>query len=282
MVKLGEKLIVRPNGKRIRYNRFRLMQTNITILISVRNEEAYIGPTIKSILAQTYKNFELWVIDDGSTDKTWGKIQSFKDKRIKSFHFDQNTGLTSRLNWAVPRVRTEFIARMDSHNLADPTRLQKQLDYMISHPEVMALGSNFIRQDESRKVFFHSHFPTNYQEIKAKLMERNLFKHGSMFFRRKVYGLVGLYDPYFRLSQDYDFVLKVAARFPVANLPENLVTEIYRSQNMTQKHRVRSAWEALVAQWNGLTKYGYPLWQSVYLIRGLSFLLKSWVYSLLV
>lgn len=257
------------------------MPANITILISVRNEEAYIGPTIKSVLNQTYKNFELWVIDDGSTDKTWDVIQSFKDKRIKAFHFDQNTGMTPRLNWAIPKIKTTFIARMDSHNLADRTRLQKQRDYMIAHPEIMALGSNFKRLDESGRVVMQTHFPTTYREIKNKLLEKNLFKHGSMFFRRGVYNQVGLYDPYFKLSQDYDFMLRVTAKFHVGNLSESLVTEIYRQQNMTQKYRVRSAWEALTAQWNGLTKYGYPAWQSVYLIRGLGFLLKSWVYSLL-
>lgn len=251
------------------------MPANITILISVRNEEDYIGPTIKSVLSQTYKNFELWVIDDGSTDQTWKIIQSFKDARIKAFRFDQGTGMTPRLNWAIPKIKTSFVARIDSHNLADRTRLQKQHDYMTSHPEVMALGSNFTRQDESGKTLFKSNFPTNYQKIKNRLMEKNLFKHGSMFIRRDVYKAVGLYDPYFRLSQDYDFMLRVAAKFPVANLPEYLVTEIYRQQNMTQKHRGRSAWEALAAQWNGLTKYGYPVWQGVYLFRGIAFLFKS-------
>lgn len=257
------------------------MKADVTVLISVKNEEKFIGPTIKSILNQTYKNFELWVIDDGSIDQTWKVIKSFKDERIKAFHFNQGTGMTPRLNWAVPKIKTRLIARMDSHNLADKSRLRKQFDYMTAHPEVMALGSNFSRQDESGKILFKSHFPTNYLEIRIKLMKQNLFKHGSMLIRSEVYKKVGLYDPYFKLSQDYDFILRVAAKFPVANLPDYLVTEIYRQQNMTQKHRARSALEALAAQWNGLTKYGYPIWQSVYLIRGLGFFLKSCAISII-
>lgn len=252
-----------------------MAKADITVLISVRNEEAYIGPTIKSILSQTYLNFELWVIDDGSTDKTWTVIKSFQDKRIRPFHFKESTGMTPRLNWAVPQIKTEFVARMDSHNLADKTRLKKQHDFMLKNPKVMVLGSNFIRINETGKTIMETNYPTEYKDIKKKLMEKNIFKHGAMFIRRDVYDAVGLYDPYFKLTQDYDFILRVAGRFPVANLKEPLVTEIYRSQNMTQKHRIRSAWEALCSQWNALTKYGYPVQEAICLIRGTMFFLKS-------
>lgn len=258
-----------------------MLKTDISVLISVRNEEDYIGATIQSVLDQTYKNFELWIIDDGSTDKTWEVIKSFKDKRIKSFHFDQNTGMTPRLNWAIPQIKTEFIARMDSHNLANKNRLKKQRDFMLKNPKIMALGSNFIRIDETGKKIMETNYPTDDKDIKKKLIQKNVFKHGAMFIRRKVYDKVGLYDSYFILTQDYDFILRVASKFFVANFQESLVTEIYRSQNMTQKHRLRSAWEALMAQFNGLTKYGYPWWQAVYLSRGLGYLVKSGVYQFL-
>lgn len=257
------------------------MKADITVLIPVKNEEKYIGGTIKSILDQSYKNFEFWIIDDGSTDGTWSVIKSFKDFRIKAIHFDNNTGMTTRLNWAISKIKTEFIARMDSHNLCDKTRLQKQHDFMLANPKVMALGSNYDRIDQHSKLLMKTNFPTEDKEIKLKLMEKNLFKHASMFIRREVYDTVGLYDTYFRVTQDYDFILRVASKFPVANLPEILVTDIYLGQNMTQKYRLRSAWEALTAQFNGLTKYGYPLWQSIYLVRGVAYLLKSGIYQVL-
>ena len=102
-----------------------MSKIDTTVLISVRNEDQYIGLTIQSILDQTYKNFEIWVIDDGSTDNTWKIIKSYKDKRIKSFHFDVNIGMTPRLNWSIPQIKTKYIARMDSHNVADKNRLKK-------------------------------------------------------------------------------------------------------------------------------------------------------------
>lgn len=257
------------------------MKTDVTVLVSVRDEEKYIGPTIQSILDQTYKNFELWVIGDGSADETWNVIKSFKDKRIKAFRFDQNTGMTPRLNWAVPKIKTEFVARMDSHNLADKTRLQKQLDFMEKNSKVMALGSNYVRIDETGKQIMQTNFPLRYENIKKELAKKNVFKHGAMFFRRKIYDEVGLYDPYFKLTQDYDFILRVAAKFLVANLPESLITEIFRSESSSQKRRVLLAWETLVAQWNAFTKYGYPLPQTIYLVRGIAFLIKSWVSSVI-
>lgn len=257
------------------------MKNFLTILMPVKNEEKYVGATIKCILNQTYRNFDFWIIDDGSTDKTWNVIQSFKDKRIKSFHFDDNAGMTARLNWAIPQIKSKYIARMDSHNLASKDRLKRQFDFMESNPNVMALGSNYDRVDEKGKVLMKTNFPTKDSQLKLKLMEKNLFKHASMFIRREAYDKVGLYDPYFRVAQDYDFILRVAAKFPVANLSEYLVTDIYMDQNMTQKHRLRSAWEALTAQYNGLKKYGYPLWQAIYLIRGVAYLVKSSVYQLI-
>lgn len=257
------------------------MKTDITVLIPVKNEEKYIGATIKSILNQSYGNFDFWIIDDGSTDKTWSVIKSFKDPRIKAIRFDNNTGMTTRLNWAIPQIKTEFIARMDSHNLCDRTRFKKQRDFMLANPKIMALGTNYTRIDGSGKLLMKTNFPLTNNVIKDKLMEKNLFKHASMFIRREVYNKVGLYDPYFRVTQDYDFILRVAAKFPVANLAESLVTDIYLGQNMTQKHRVRSAWEALVSQWNALTKYGYPFWQAIYLARGIGFLVKSQISQLL-
>lgn len=256
------------------------MKASVTVLMPVKNEDKFIGGTIKCILNQTYKNFDFWIIDDGSTDKTWDVIKSFKDKRIKSIHFDKNTGMTPRLNWAIPQIKTKYIARMDSHNLADKRRLKKQFDFMEHNPNVMALGSNYDRVDLNGKVLMRTNFPVQDSQLKLKLMEKNLFKHASMFIRREVYDKVGLYDPYFRVAQDYDFVLRVAAKFTVANLSECLVTDIYMGQNMTQKHRLRSAWEAFTAQYNGLKKYGYPFWQSIYLIRGVAYLVKSSVYQL--
>lgn len=245
----------------------------ITVLLSVWNEEKYIGQTIKSVLDQTYSNFSLWIIDDGSTDSTYKVIKSFKDKRITCFHFDQNIGMTQRLNWAVPKTTTNYIARMDSHNLGAQERLQKQYEKMENTPKLMALGSNFIRVKENGEEIFRSNFPINYPEIKQKLMERNTFKHASMFFRREIYDKVGLYDPYFKVAQDYDFMLRIAGKYPVENLPDYLISETYREENMTQRFPRRSAWEALVAQVNGLTKYSYPAWQAIFLVRGLAFLI---------
>ena len=254
-------------------------KVDVTVLISVRNEGEYIGETIESLLNQTYKNFELWVIDDGSTDNTWKVIKSFNDKRLRSWRFNVNLGMTKIINWAIPKIKTKYVARMDSHNVAKSDRLQKQVNYMTTHPMTMAIGSNYSRIDEDGKVLLVTNFPTEYRSIKLKLMEKNLFKHASMFIRREVYDLAGFYDPYFRIAQDYDFILRVAAKYPVGNLSDVLITETYRTANLSQRFRVRSAWEALVVQVKGLTKYSYPAWQSIYLLRGVGFLGKSIIYK---
>lgn len=169
---------------------------------------------------------------------------------------------------------------MDSHNTARKDRLGRQLNYMNENSKVLALGSNYLRQSEDGRIILQTNFPVKYEEIRKVIVKKNVFKHASMFFRREVYDLVGLYDPYFKVAQDYDFIVKIAAKYPVGNLPDCLVTEIYRTANLSQQQRVRSAWEAFVVQWKAITKYSYPVWQAVYLVRGIVFLLKSILFKI--
>ncbi len=243
--------------------------------MSVYNGARYLREAIDSILSQSYHNFLFLIIDDGSTDTTAEIIYSYRDKRIVFRCYEDNRGLTYRLNEGLMSIRTPFVARMDADDIALKERLQKQRQYLLGNQHVVAVGSNFRRVDSSGKTILLSHLPGDYQQIKSQLMVRNLFKHASLLLRYDILKKVGFYNINFKLAQDYELMLRLASSYPVANLPENLLIDRYTPAALSQKHRLASAIFTLKAQFLAVTRYGYPWWQVVYLVRGLGFVIKS-------
>lgn len=254
-----------------------MKKPDITVLMVVHNEEKYVGQTIKSILNQTYKNFIFCIVDDGSTDNTWKVITSFRDKRIETNHFDNQAFLTTRLNQQLHNISTDFMARMDSHNIADPKRLELQRDFLLSNPDQILVGSNFKRLDERGKTIYQSGFPLTWTEIKNRIMEKNVFKHSSWFTRTNILKKEGFYNDLFRYSQDYELLLRLIPKYPVSNLPETLITEIQIPKATSQTHRFKQALFALKAQAKSLSSY--PLWQSIYLFRTILYVIKSFIWQ---
>lgn len=248
--------------------------TKITVLLPVLNNELTLEKSINSILDQTFKDFTLLIIDDGSTDSSWSIIKSFADPRIKSIHHNKNQFLPKRLNEGLNLSKSEFIARADGDELSDPKRLELEYRFLCDHPDYAAVGSNFTRIDESGKLMFKSSIPESYEAIKDRIFFANPFRHGSLMFRRKVFDSIGSYNPYYRFSQDYDLMLRIARRFPVANLKESLITDIYQTNASSQKHRFRQALFALEAQVSAM-KSGYPPKNWLYILKTMGYVAKS-------
>lgn len=116
------------------------MKPTVSIAMPVFNCEATVGAAIRSIQAQTFQDWELIVIDDGSSDKTMAVAQMFHDARIRLVNGGKNVGLPARLNEAVQLSRGKYFARMDGDDLSYPTRLERQLTYLRVNPEVDLLG----------------------------------------------------------------------------------------------------------------------------------------------
>ena len=113
----------------------------ISIVLPAFNAEKTIGDAIASILLQTWENWELLFIDDGSSDKTVEVARRFRDPRIKIFSDEINKGLPARLNEAIDRSSGKYFARMDNDDISFPERLEKQVEYLEAHPEIDLLGT---------------------------------------------------------------------------------------------------------------------------------------------
>ena len=119
-------------------------QSLVTVALPSFNAEETVGDAIASIILQTYWNWELLLIDDGSSDQTVAIAKSFKDPRIKIFADGTNRGLPARLNEAIDRSSGKYFARMDNDDICFPERLQRQVEYLEAHENVDLLGTRAI------------------------------------------------------------------------------------------------------------------------------------------
>ena len=117
--------------------------TLVTVLMPVYNAEKYVKQAIQSILDQTYKSFELLIINDGSVDGSAHIIKSFQDPRIRFIENEKNLGLIATLNKGFDLSKGKYVARMDADDVAMPKRLKSQVAYMESHPEIGVYGSAY-------------------------------------------------------------------------------------------------------------------------------------------
>jgi len=168
----------------------------ISVVLPVFNGEKYIAESIKSILAQTEKNFELILVEDGSKDQSFSISCQFTDPRIK-IRRQENRGLAEALNTGCSMAKGEFIARQDQDDISKPQRLEKQISYMLAHPECGLLGTwAQILEGEKMVARFHRH-PTDADELRYELLFNNPFVHSSVMIRKTILDKVGGYttDP---------------------------------------------------------------------------------------
>lgn len=125
----------------------------VTIGIPTYNVGRFIALSIKSVLAQTYSNFELIITDDGSTDNTVEEIRKFNDPRIKLIVGTENRGISYRLNQQIDMAKGVFFFRMDGDDIMFLDRVEKQVNYLLGHPDVDVVGANAIVIGESNVIF---------------------------------------------------------------------------------------------------------------------------------
>ncbi|HRU52949.1 MAG TPA: glycosyltransferase family A protein [Candidatus Sumerlaeia bacterium] len=205
------------------------MNDLVSIITPAYNCEKYIAQTIESVLVQTYKNWEMLICDDGSTDAT-GRIAddyAAKDRRIRVVH-QPNSGLPAAARNSAGRMATGgFIAFLDGDDLWLPQKLEKQLAFLNSHPEFEAVHTSFALTGEPEVVAFYKKFWETYNHEKAtfEMMIMKCVMHISTLMVRKIcFDALQGFDEDLRLRgvEDYDYMLRLAARAPVYHICENL------------------------------------------------------------
>ena len=210
----------------------------VSVVLPAFNAEKFVGEAIKSILAQTFTDFELIVIDDGSTDGTLEILRSFDDERVRVISNPENLGIVKTCNIGIAESRGDYIARQDADDISLSTRLEKQVAYLETHPEVALLGT--ARKTMQRNGEVKAHKLRLQNPTFEDLLKRNCFVHGSVVIRKAVVEAAGDYDELFRFAGDYELWLRIAKQYATANLPEPLY--------ILRRHSRRITWESTSQQ----------------------------------
>ena len=210
--------------------------------MAVYNAERFVAEAIASVLAQTFRDFELLVIDDGSSDGTADIVARFADPRIRCVPAGGRLGLPGALNLGMQHASGELVARHDHDDLSHPQRLEKQVAYLAAHPGVALLGTRAWLIDEQGKRLGSLDRPVDEVSIRWYHLLDNPFVHSSVMFRRSVvWEELGGYDAALPSSEDYELWSRVLERHTVANLPERLLH--YRLSAVSKMAADETAWE---------------------------------------
>lgn len=197
----------------------------VSVVMSCYNGEEWIRESIQSVIDQTYTNFEFIIVDDGSTDRSLDIMNEFarQDERITVIA-KENTGLTHSLNIGLNESKGEWIARIDSDDICEPFRFERQILRAKANPDFVFVGSGFYIIDETGKTVKEYQCPANHKELQSNLYNAGFFPpHSSAFFRAGAAKEIGGYRVRIKRAQDWDLWLRLSNVGKLTAVDEPLV-----------------------------------------------------------
>lgn len=197
---------------------------SVSILMPVYNAEPYLSEAIQSMLNQTYADFELIILDDCSTDRSAEVVQTFSDARIVYHRNEVNSGLANNLNTGLKLAKGKYIARMDGDDISLPQRLQTQVDFLESHPDIDLCSCAMQMFGADNQLWIRDRDP---EQVKITMMFYSAVLHASSVFRRDVFEKNNLYYKQETFpAEDYDLWARAVFFCRMVNLPD--VMYLYR------------------------------------------------------
>lgn len=257
------------------------MRKKVSVIMSVYNDEKYVGEAIESILKQKFEDFEFIICNDCSADKSGDIIQKYaqKDRRIIYFTNEKNMGLASSLNRCLEKSTGEYIARMDSDDYSLKYRLKKQVEFLDMNPWCAVLGGQIEYINSFGEVYRESSFK---QEIsKRDVIMQVCVAHPTVLMRREVLEKVGGYtvSSLTNRAEDYDLWCKIVEHgFVLHNLSDKVLK--YREDRgaiKKRKYKYRIEEFRIKNYWR--KRMGYSIAYVVYAIKPLIIgMLPSFIY----
>lgn len=211
------------------------MQPDITVLMPNYNNAPFLAEAINSILNQTYKNFILLIVDDGSTDNSIEIIKNISDQRIQLIQKKSNSGIVDTLNIGLDNASTKYAIRMDGDDISTSNRFEILHSFMENHPEIGVCGSDIQAFGDTNDVW---KYKTNKDEIKASLVYNAGVGHASCIYRMEVFKKKQIqYSNDHPYMEDYDLFSKLKKHTEFANIPQPLYKYRILQHNSTIKNR---------------------------------------------
>lgn len=230
----------------------------VSVIMPVKNAAEFVAQALESIQAQTLTDWELIVVNDGSSDETGNILKTFarEDKRIRVLTNKQSQGIGASLNKALGYAKGDYIARMDGDDIALPKRLALQVAFLRKHPKVVAVGGQAQMIDGQGSVFAQKRFPTDPKLLREMIMWVVPMQHPIVMVRAHVYKQC-LYDEQLKTAEDVDWMMKLLRHGEFGNVPQ-VVYQYRKADTSNGYHNVKQTfWLTLLGRLRGIMRYGY-------------------------
>jgi glycosyltransferase involved in cell wall biosynthesis len=206
----------------------------VSVIMPVYNAQDFLAQAIESILAQTFKDFEFLIINDGSKDNSLDIIKIYleKDRRI-SLVSRGNMGLVETLNKGLAIAKGEYIARQDADDISLAIRLKKQVEYLDENPSIGLVGSNYHTIDVDHNILSTTDVFTLPDDLKLAEVFSNQFGHGTIMARREAILNAGGFDKQYMHAEDYDLWTRISHDYDIANIKAPLYKWLLNKDGIT-------------------------------------------------
>lgn len=215
----------------------------VSIHIITMNRAKLLPLAIESALNQTYKNTEIIVIDNNSTDKTEELMKRYclSDSRIKYFRIVENLGITKTRNYALSKSTGKYIAVLDSDDFwLTEDKIEKQVSFLEKNQDHAVVGSQAIIVDENNHQIDEIKNQIEWEKIKDMFLIKNQITHSSALIRKDYLSLIGGYNEKYSIWEDYATFLKLGIEYKIANLPETLTAYKKHSRNVSNFNKIKN------------------------------------------
>jgi glycosyltransferase involved in cell wall biosynthesis len=249
----------------------------ISVIMPVHNGVPFVAEAVRSILEQSFGDFECVIIDDASTDESPEIVASFADPRVVLLRNERQLGITGTLNRGIAAARGRLLARMDADDVAHPDRFARQQEFLLALAGPGVVGSNVILIDRNGVETGSERHPASAGDIHRTILVHNPFAHGAVMLTRSLLDLHGVYDPAFLHNEDYDLWLRLeAAGTAMANLQEFLLRRRIHDRNITvSRERELVGFRCRTLAHAVFTYYRNP-WLAIHLVRPAAAYLARW------
>ena len=211
----------------------------ISVIINCHNGENYLSECIKSVLSQTYKNWEIIFFDNNSSDKSVKILNSFKDKRIKCFNSKKKNivKLYKARNLAINKAKGEFVTFLDTDDLWKKNKLEKQVKLILKDPDIKIIYSNFyIINENKKKVYlkYNKKLPSGF--ITQKLLDDYCVGILTLCISKKIFNRYKFQEKY-NIIGDFSYVVNLSKKFKIFAIQEPLAFYRVHQDNLSSRRR---------------------------------------------
>ena len=233
----------------------------VSVLVATYNSENFIKDNLDSLIAQTYKNIEIVVCDDASSDKTVSIVKRYqeKDERIKIIQNEKNLGITLNMNNGIRNCTGKYIAILDADDWSYPYRIEEQVKVMEENPEVALCSGYMDICDEELNVKTVREYPLENEDIRKAIVRYNPISHPASMWRTSELIKTSLYNNRFPIARDYDLVVRISEFGEYKNIPKSLIKYRVRKGSETGKRTRQTQWYSFYVQMKAHFEYDFPL-----------------------